>query len=552
MALSDTPIRTRRGFDPAFAAALAALVCAAPLIAVAALAFSSADTDYLQHLIGTRLPVFLASTFTVGLIAALAAAGIGVTAAWLTARCDFPGARFFAWALVLPLAVPAYVAAYAWLDLTQQAGPIASWLRDISPALGRLVPAVRGDVGTGLISALVLYPYVFLLARQAFAGQSAEAYEAARTLGDGPLAAFRRAALPMARPAIAAGLALVLMETLADYGAAAHLGAQTLSVGIVRAWSGAGSLPDAARLALVLVTLSLLIFSLERGQRRRARASNASGRTRPPARFRLTGLQAAMATLFCALPLLFGLLIPMARLGYRAFNESAARGVLEAVWNSVSLAAGAAAIAALLGLGAAYAIRSGKPVGVISARLAGLGYAAPGAVAAVGVLAFMGAAQGLIDPTWRSLTGEVFPLLLTSGIGALMLAYLSRFAAAAIGPAESALMRITPALDGASRTLGAGPLETVRRVHWPLAASGVAAAALLVFVEVLKELPATMILRPFNFDTLAVVAHNYASDERLGQAALPSLAIILVALPAMALLARGRMSRDDALPGETG
>ena len=271
------PSRTRGGFAPLWGAIGVALICAAPLIAVAVVAVSGPWTDYLAHIAGTRLPAWLVNTALVGAIAAAVAGAGGAAAAWLIARYAFFGRSSFEWLLALPLAMPAYAAAYAWYDLTQAAGPLAG-----------IVPTVRGPLGAGLIFGFTLYPYVYLLAREAFAAQSSEAYDAARTLGCGPLEAFRRAALPMARPAIAAGLALVVMESLADFGAVVHLGAPTLSVGIIRAWAGEGSVADAARLALVLVSIAFLVFFLERLQRRRARQGAASGRKRPARRVALS------------------------------------------------------------------------------------------------------------------------------------------------------------------------------------------------------------------------------------------------------------------------
>lgn len=521
--------------NPVWPAAIAALVCAAPLLAVAALAVFGPWTDYMAHLVQTRLPAYLGHTALVTVIAAGLAAMIGAPLAWLVARYAFPGRSVFEWLLALPLAMPAYAAAYAWYDLTQAFGP-----------LGGFVPTVRGPVGAGVIFAVTLYPYVYLLAREAFAGQSADAYDAARTLGERPRGAFLRAALPLARPAIAAGLALVVMESLADYGAVVHLGAPTLSVGLIRAWAGEGAVADAARLAMILVAVAFVLFALERSQRRRARQSAGSGRRRPPRRMRLGGAQATLAILVCLTPVLLGLVIPMMRLGARALNAPLARGLADSAVNSLFLASVSGAIAAVLGLAAAYALRSGRRRAVFAARLAGLGYAVPGSVAALGVLGLFGVLQGWLDAAWTGAFGTVFPALLTGSVLALVFAYQSRFAAAAIGPAESALARVTPTLDAASRTLGAGPGETAWRVHRPLISSGALLAGLLVFVEVLKELPATMILRPFNFETLAVTAHNYASDERLGEAAAPALLIALVALPAMVWIAR-RITR-----GETG
>lgn len=511
---------------PVWPALIAAIACAAPLVAVAALAVSGEWTGYLTHLWSTRLPVYLLNTVQVTLISGGLALALGSGLAWLVARYEFTGRSVFEWLLALPLAVPAYAAAYGWFDLTQAGGPLG------------MLPTVRGATGAGLILGLTLYPYVYLLAREAFSGQSADAYEAARTLGARPREAFLRAAMPMARPAIAAGLALVVMETLADYGAVAHLGAPTLTVGLIRAWAGEGATADAARLSLMLVAIAFVIFALERGQRARARQTSASGRRRPARRIQLPPVRGLAAAALCLSPVLLGMVVPLGRLAYRSLSAPVTRDLVSAAQNAVLLAVIAGVLAAILGLAAAYALRTGTRSGAVAARVAGLGYAVPGAVAAIGVLAILSLLQSWMDAAWATLFGGLFPVVLTGGIAALIFAYLSRFAAAAIGPADSALSRVTPALDGAARTLGASANETARRVHWPLITQGALLAALLVFVEVLKELPATMILRPFNFDTLAVIAHNYASDERLGEAALPALLIAAVALPPMIWIAR--------------
>lgn len=526
-------IAGRAQFNPVRPAIIAALICAAPLLAVAALGVFGPWTDYMAHIARTRLPAYLGHTALVTGVAALSAGLIGVPLAWLVARYRFFARSVFEWLLALPLAAPAYASAYAWYDLTQPGGP-ADWL-----------PTVRGPIGAGLIFGFALYPYVYLLAREAFAGQSADAYEAARTLGAKPREAFLRAAIPMARPAIAAGLALVVMESLADYGAVVHLGAPTLSVGLIRAWAGEGAIADAARLALILVMIAFVLFALERSQRHRARQTTASGRRRPPRRMDLDPIRAALVILACLTPVLIGLILPLARLGYRALHAPVARDLIQAATHSLTLALASGLAAAVLGLACAYALRSRKPAAVAAARLAGLGYAVPGSVAALGVLVLLGGLQSGLDSGWTAITGAQFPILVSGGVIALIFAYQSRFAAAAIGPSESALQRVTPTLDMAARTLGAGPGETAWRVHRPLVMSGSLLAALLVFVEVLKELPATMILRPFNYDTLAVIAHNYASDERLGEAALPALLITLIALPPMIWIAR-RITRQEA------
>ncbi|WP_429910512.1 ABC transporter permease [Glycocaulis sp.] len=548
MAITDTAtlrrtLTGRTGLHPVWLAAFAGLLCAAPLLAVVWLGVSGPWSDYLIHIANTRLAEFLINTAIVGLTAATLAGVIGTGTAWLVTRYVFPGRNLFQWMLALPLAMPAYAAAYGWYDLTQGAGP-----------LGGLVPAVHGPLGAGAIFGLVFYPYVYLLARESFSAQSADAYDAARTLGCSPFAAFARTALPMVRPAIAAGLALVVMEALADYGTVSHLGAPTLTVALMRAWAGEGSIPDAARLAMLLVSITFLIFMAERALRRRARQTAASGHVRAFRRQSLSPLAGMLAAFACLLPVLMGLVIPAARLGWRAAYTPAAAGLMDAAVNSLVLAGVSGLLAAGIGLGLAYAIRTRKLAGRASARIAAMGYGVPGAVAALGVLIIFGTLQGWLDTSWRILTGSPFPLVLTGSALALIFAYQARFIAAAIGPSESALSRVTPSLDAAARSLGARPLELARRVHWPLVSSGVALAGLLVFVEVLKELPATMILRPFNMNTLAVTAHNYAADERLGEAALPAVLLVVAALPAMIWIARRitatERARDAVPPSE--
>ncbi|MEN0652530.1 MULTISPECIES: ABC transporter permease [Hyphobacterium] len=514
--------RRRVGLPPVsvILAVTAAGVATLPLLAVLVLAVTGSGADgYLQHLASTRLPGYAANTVLVLVTAAAGAALIGTGLGWLIARTRFPGRSIFEWALALPLAMPAYIAAYGWLDLTLAAGPLGA------------LPTVRGWWGAGVIFAVTLYPYVYLLTRDAFLRQPPHLEEAARALGRSGASAFLTIALPAARPAIAAGLALVAMEALADYGAVIHLGAPTLTVGVLRAWSGAGSLADAARLAVMIVAIALVLTTLERAGRSRARTA---GQRSQPNRTALGPGAALLAIIACLTPLLLALVAPLARLAWHALHSEPARNVWNSSLNSISLAAVTACLAALFGLASAYALRSGGRFAAFPVRTAMLGYAAPGAVAAVGVLAVLGTLQSGLDRA----AGGIFPVLLTGTVLALVFAYLTRFAAAAIGPCEAALGRIPPSLDEASHLAGAGPVRRFVQIHWPLASGGILAAALIVFVEVLKELPATMILRPFNFDTLAVVAHNYASDERLGQSALPALVLVALALPAMAIVAR--------------
>ena len=510
-------------------------MAAGPILAVVWIAMTAPWGDYLLHLIQTRLAGYVLNTIIVTATAMVLAGLVGTAAGWIIARLEFPGRGIFAWALALPLAVPAYVAAYGWLDLTEAAGPLQTPLRDAGLAsLAHLLPVVRGPLGAGFVFAVTLYPYVYLIACQAFSDQHPDMQNAARTLGASNWQTLTGVTLPLVRPALAAGLALVAMESMADFGAVAHLGAPTLTVGVVRAWAGAGSVPDAARLAVLLAFFAYLAFALERQSRARARfGQSGGGRQRYP-RIQLGLRQSVIAIFACLLPIILGLALPLGRLLYLALTEPAARGVAEALQHSLTLASITAILAAILGLGAAYAIRGGTRFGILSARLASLGYAAPGAVAAVGALVLFGGLQNALDSVW----GGQFPVLLSATAGALIFAYLSRFAAVAIAPSETALSRVTHRLDEAAKTLGARRRRIAVEIHWPLILGGVGIAALMVFVEVMKELPATMILRPFNTDTLAVIAHNYAADERLGQAALPSLIIVLATIPAMVLAAR--------------
>lgn len=513
------PSGFRFSFDPAPIGALAALVCVAPIVALVVLALTGGG-DTLRHLAETRLPVYVRNSAALAVLVGAGVSLLGVPTAWLVARYRFPGRNVFVWALALPLAAPSYVLAYAWSSLVNAGGPLYGDL-----------PPLRGIFGAAFIFTIALYPYVYLLSRQAFETGAGHALDAARTLGAGPWRAFARVGLPLARPALAAGIALAIMETLADFGAVEYLGAPTFTTGIVRAWISLGDPAGAARLAVILLLATLLALGVERNVRK-GRVADPRGRARPPERLTLRPLPGALAALACLTPIAIGLIIPAARLAWMSTTVESVRPVAPALLNTAALSAASALIAAALGLAAATAAISGGRFGRASARLAQLGYAIPGAVAAVGVFTLLGALQRLLDAQM----GAFAPLVAGGGLVALVFAYQSRFAAAAIGPAESALLRVTPSLEGAARTLGEGPMGVLRRVHLPLALGGVATAALIVFVEVMKELPATMILRPLDFETLAVMAHNYAADERLGQAARPSLMLIALGLPPMMIV----------------
>ena len=399
-----------------------------------------------------------------------------------------------------------------------------------------------------LMFVCVLYPYVYLLARAAFLERASGMLEAARTLGLGPWRAFFTVSLPLARPALVAGVALALMETLADYGTVAYFAVQTFTTGIYRAWFSLGDRVAAAQLAAMLLAFVLGLLLLERVSRGRARYHNTTGRNRPLAGNRLRGIAAGLAVAACLLPLLFGFLLPAGLLLKMALLEGDAqfgeRFVLLAR-NSFILAGLTALIGVFLALLLAYGARLSKnPLASILNRLVGLGYAVPGAVIAVGVLIPVTRLDTWLASAAQAWFGVSPGLLLTGGIAALIYAYLVRFLAVALHTVESSLAKITPSMDDAARSLGLGQGETLRRVHAPMLRGSLLTAGLLVFVDVMKELPATLVMRPFNFDTLATQAYTLASDERLAEASNAALAIVAVGiLPLIALsrqIARSR------------
>jgi len=494
------------------AAAIAALVCAAPALAVIAFALTPGQ--------GAAFGGDLLRDGAVGTLALMLAGGggaivFGAGAAWLVSLCEFPGRNLFAWLLVIPLAAPSYVLAYSYASL--------SWAGGVSP-----VP-VAGFWGTVFIYAVGLYPYVYLSARAAFVSQSACALEAARTLGVQPAALFWRVALPLARPAIAAGGALALMEIAADYGAAQHFGLTTLSTAIFRAWYAHGAPHTALQISALLLGAALVFLLVERRARGRASYAAGSARWRPLPRYALAPTAAWAASLFCAALIVFGAALPLAWLARLALLHPHVEEVLGPFVNSILLAGAGASVTLTLATAIAVAGRRGGALGGVSLYAAGLGYAAPGAVIAMGALALFGAAReaGLVAGFGSALA-----------LCALLWAYAARFAAAGVQPVDAGLARLSKGLDSSARTLGAGPWRRLFRIDLPIAAPSLAAAALILFVEILKELPATLILRPFNFDTLAVRAAAYASDERLIEAAAPSLLIFLAGLVPILLLTR--------------
>ena len=537
----------------AIAVVLAALG-ALPIVAVLGLGLAPGHGAVWEHLAQTVMPRFIVNTAILVVFVGIGVAFGGTVTAWLVTNRRFPGARFFEWALLLPLAMPSYVLAYAYTGWLDYAGPVQSSLRQLFGwSKGDYwFPDVRSVGGAAAMFIAVLYPYVYLLARTAFLERPSSLVEAGRTLGLDAQRAFWRIDLPLARPAIAGGIALALMETLADYGTVAYFAVDTFTTGIYRAWFSLGDKVAAAQLSAALLAFVVAAVLLERWSRGAARTAsvNRMRSPRPPARPQLTGWRCALATLICAVPIIIGFALPVWLLVRLVWSEPALLGAArfdELAWNSFRVAGLSAAIAVLLALIVAYAVRL-APSALThgTSRLLALGYAAPGTVLAVGVLLPLGALDGALAAFAQREFGMRTGLLLTGSVVALIYAYLVRYFAVAWNGIEPAFARITPNMDAAARGLGAGTTGTLLRVHAPLLSRAAAAAALLVFVDVMKELPATLVLRPFNFDTLATRTYTLAQDERLAEAALPSLAIVGVGVLPLLILARAVRRGIDA------
>lgn len=527
---------------------LVAALISLPVASVMANIFSGGTGDTWQHLASTVLPDYVGSTLWLCLGVGCGVVVVGVATAWLTAMHDFPGRRVFEWALILPLAMPAYVLAYVYTDFLQFVGPVQSGLRE---AFGwrrgdYWFPDVRSVGGAVAMFVFVLYPYVYLLARTAFIERASGMMEAARTLGHGPWRSFLRVSLPLARPAVVAGATLALMETLADYGTVSYFGVQTFTTGIYRAWFSLGDRVAAAQLAASLLGFVILLLFLEQASRGRARFHNTTGRNRPHAERVLKRGAAFVAVLVCALPLCVGFLLPAGLLLRLALTEGDAQfggRFIQLAGNSFVLAGLTALIAVALSLLLAYAARLSKlgskvRLARLLNRLVGLGYSVPGSVIAVGVLIPVTRFDNWLAGQWENWFGANPGLLLTGGIAALIYAYLVRFLAVALQSVSSSLAKVTPSMDEAARSLGANQVGVLRRVHLPLLRGSLFSAGLLVFVDVMKELPATLVMRPFNFDTLATQTYTLASDERLAEASTASLAIVVVGLLPLIALSR--------------
>ena len=525
-----------------------ALFCLMPIAAVA-LAAVMAQSDTLALLWETVLLRYMTTTALLVVIVATGTFLIGTLTAWLVVMTEFPGRRVLEIALVLPLAFPAYVMAYAYTHILDHPGIVQATLRQVMGWGPRdsWFPEIRSLGGAAIMLTLVLYPYVYLLARAAFIGQSATTFFAARALGRTPTQSFLAVSLPMARPAIASGVLLAMMETIADFGTVAFFGVQTLATGIYTSFIILGDRGGAAQLAVGLLSFALCLAIMERISRGNARYDTGR-RMEGMARMPLTGARRWLATAMCGLPVLLGAALPAVALGLMAIGSGQdllSRRYIGFIQNSLTLATIAALVtvtAAVL-LGSLNRVRPGH-LSTGALHMARIGYAVPGGVIAVGLLVPLAGLDNRIDDFMEARFGIDTGLLLTGSIWVLVGAYMIRFLAVAIGAYEGGISAVSPNMDAAARVLGQGTRGTVLRIHLPILRPSLMTALLIVFVDVMKELPATLIMRPFNYDTLAVQAHRLAADERLDGAAVPSLVIAGLGLLPVILLMRRIRRRD--------
>ncbi|MFT5066861.1 MAG: iron(III) transport system permease protein [Yoonia sp.] len=520
-----------------------AIMVLLPILAVFWFALHPTDNIW-PHLIATTLPRYVANTAVLMVCVGLVAAVVGTGAAWFVVMYKFPGRQWLQWALLMPLAVPAYVGAYALVDFFEYAGPIQTALRATfgwTNSQDYWFPAIRTRGAAVVVLSAALYPYVYILARAAFREQSGAGYEVARALGAGPFARFWRVGFPLARPAIAAGVAVVMMETVNDFGTVDYFAVQTLTTGIFSVWLQGGNLGGAAQLATCVLTIVIILVTLEKLSRRKSRFFASARNSRPVVPVALSGARGLMASVLCMIPILVGFVLPVAVLATHAVdaNEWAAADLHKAITRTVVVAGLAAILTVLGGVFMVYGVRlSGKRLPALLMPVTAIGYAAPGAVLALGILVPLAAFDNWFADGVLAVTGYDPGLLLTGTAAALVLAYVVRFFAIAQGTADAALGRVSPSLPMAARSLGRSAGGTLRAVHLPLVRASIGSALLLVFVDAVKELPATLLLRPFNFDTLATRVHAKASLENIAEAAPAALMITLIGLAAVALLGR--------------
>lgn len=524
-------------------AILVAALVALPVLGVATTLFDPRPAMW-RHLADTQLADILSNTALLLAGVGTGTVAIGTATAWVVTMHRFPFSRLLEWALLLPLVLPTYIIGYAYADLLAYAGPLQSALRGVTgwQRGDYWFPDAGTAMGVACLFTLVLYPYVYLAARAAFLSQSRSLLDASRILGHGPWRTFFGIGLPLARPAIAAGAVLALLEALADFGTVQYFGVHTFTTAIYRTWFGMGDRDGAGQIAVILLAIAVILVLIERHSRGRARYHVASNLRETPEPTRLSDGWAAVVLPLCALPVLLGFVLPVAhliQLAWRANVSLTGQDFLREAMHSLVLATLAAVAIAALGLFLAYAgrlVRERSFNRLI--EFAALGYAIPGAVIAVGILLPLVAADRALDSLSQRMLGLSIGLVLSGTVVALLLAYTVRFLAVGLANIAPGLAAIDPAMDASARILGARPLDILRRIHLPNLHGPALTAALVAFVEVLKELPATLLIRPFNFDTLAVGVYRYASDERLAEAAVGAVVIVAASLVPVILLSR--------------
>ena len=538
--------RTSIGGAPQFsvlASIAVALTICLPLASVVWLALFPEENIW-PHLLATVLPDYVFHTLALMVGVAIGTLLIGVGTAWLVTHYEFTGRFILVWALLLPFAVPAYVVAYVYTDLLEFSGPLQSALRDVfgwQTTRDYYFPKIRSLGGAICMMILVLYPYVYLLARSAFVEQSASLFEAARILGQSRRSGFLTVSLPLARPAIAIGVAMALMETVNDYGTVDYFAVPTLAAGLFDVWLGMNNLGGAAQIACLILVFVMFLILLERFSRKHQKLYQPSAtRFRQLERTRLRGGANVAVFMLCLLPVLLGFIIPAGVLlnySIRYFDVSWTPEFRSIAANSLILSTLAASVAVCIAIFLSYSARINQSeVLNVCKRLAGSSYALPGAVLAIGVIIPFTLFENTVDSMMRQYFGLSTGQILTGGIFSLVFAYAVRFMAVALGAVESSLEKITPSMDMAARSLGNKPRRMLWRVHIPLMRSGIVTALLVVFVDSMKELPATLILQPFNFDTLATYVYQFASDELIEESALAALMIVATGLIPVLLL----------------
>ncbi|WP_373018166.1 ABC transporter permease [Thiomicrorhabdus sp.] len=520
-----------------------ALLLTTPLWVLVSFLFEPGNENW-HHLVDNLLPEYIINSLWLMLGVSIGTLTLGLSTAWLISQYDFFGKKVLHWALLLPLAMPAYIIAYTYTGLLEFEGPVQSFLRTLFSAqtVNLWFPEIRSLPGAIVMLSLVLYPYVYLLARTAFSGNTQQVIHASRTLGAGPYRRFFKVALPMARPAVVAGLTLALMETLADFGTVQYFGVPTFTTGIYRTWTGFGDTTTTAQLSLILLVFVTILIAIELWSRKKAEYFSQGNKSDTQPTPILSGLKGRLAFIICLIPVSLGFIVPAAQLlawsiqtAETGFNAE----FLTLIWNSFHLAAITALVAASIALMLAYAQRvQNRPVTRLSLRIVTLGYAIPGTVIAVAVMIPFAWLDNTVDSWMRSTFDVSTGLLLSGTLFALVFAYIFRFLSISLQTVESGLKQIKPSMDESARTLGASRWNILVKIHLPLLNRSLLVAFLLVFVEVLKELPTTLILRPFNFNTLSVRAYEMASDERLADAGLPALLIVLTGLVPVILLSK--------------